>query len=81
MAIVVISDVGADMITIVKRKEQRMSMTLAEAYGLMYHLQFTLQALAHDQVIKDREALIQGAYRWKDSAERMKNWHTDWMKY
>ena len=52
MAIVVISDVGADMITIVKRKEQRMSMTLAEAYGLMYHLQFTLQALAHDDVAR-----------------------------
>jgi len=63
MSLVVISDVGADSITIVKHKDQRMSMSLAEAYGLMYHLQFTLQALAHDQVVKEREALIQGAYK------------------
>ena len=62
MSTVVISDVGTDSITIV-RSNQRMSMSLAEAYGLMYHLQFTLQALAHDQVVKEREALIQGTYK------------------
>lgn len=63
MSIVVISDVGADSITIIKHKDLRMNMSLGEAYGLMYHLQFTLQQLAHDQVIKEREALIQGAYK------------------
>lgn len=62
MPITVVSEVGGNTVTLVKHKDQRMTMDLPEAYALMYHLKFTLEQLAYDQVLKDRQQLIRSKY-------------------
>jgi hypothetical protein len=61
MTIGVMCDLAGDTVTIFANST-KVQISIADAYQLMAHLDYSLLELVKDQVIKERENLVREAY-------------------